>query len=57
MAYRWYVFDEYSSDESNVLIIANHAFTDGVSFLGIFAMLDVTKDFNKFPAIKGLSLA
>jgi len=53
--YRWYVFDDYSDTESNVLILFNHGFSDGVSFLGTLAFMDSTKDFNKFPAVKGLS--
>ena len=53
--YRWYVIDDYSADESNVICIFNHAYADGVSFLGIWAMIDVTGDFNKFPPIKWLS--
>ncbi len=53
--YRWFVFDDYSETESNVLVLFNHAFADGVSFLGIYAFMDSNKDFNKFPPIKGLS--
>ena len=38
--YRWYVIDDYSADESNIICIFNHAYADGVSFLGIWAMID-----------------
>ena len=43
--YRWYVIDDYSADESNVICIFNHAYADGVSFLGIWAMIDVREQF------------
>ena len=56
VAYRWYVFDDYSETESNVLVLFNHGFSDGVSFLGILAFMDSTKDFNKCPPIKGLTV-
>ena len=53
--YRFIIMDDYSEKESVVLFVESHAFTDGISFFSLLAALDMNKEKNRMPEVKGLT--
>ena len=53
--YRFIIMDDYSEKESMVIFLESHAFTDGISLFSLFAVLDMNKEKNRMPEVKGLT--
>jgi hypothetical protein len=49
VAYRFYLFPDYSETESRLFMLLNHSLTDGVSYWAIMVALSVEKDFSTLP--------
>jgi hypothetical protein len=56
VAFKFWVIEDYSENESLLFGIQNHAFIDGLNFVASMKLLSLDNDMKKVEQVKGMSL-